>query len=454
VTQQSDRSDVSDPSDGNEANHRREPAVNTATRREFIEKSSVAVAGSLAAMAMPRGVHAGGSDMLRIGLVGCGGRGSGAASQALQADSNVKLWAMADAFEDRLESSLSNLEKSDELAGKLDVPPDRRFVGFDAYKDVIACCDVVLLCTPPHFRPLHLKAAVEAGRHVFAEKPVAVDAPGVRSVLATCEAAKQQGLSVVSGLCLRYDNGFRQAIRRIHDGAVGEVHTLQANDYRGGIWVKPRQPGWSDMMWQMRNWYYFTWLSGDFNVEQHVHFLDVCAWAMKDDYPVKAVGMGGRVARTGPEFGHIYDHFSVVYEWAGGAKLFANCRQHVGCKNDMSAHIAGAKGRAQLAERKRGMAIKSTDGDWVFTGPENNLYQQEHDELFASIRTGKPINNGEYMAKSTLLAIMGRMSAYTGREITWEMAMNSQEDLSPPSYDWDAALPVPAVAVPGQTKFM
>ena len=423
------------------------------TRRRFLEGSSVAVVGTLAALALPPVVHAAGSDLIKVGLIGCGGRGSGAAAQALKADAHVKLWAMADAFEDRLESSLKSLANVEGTEGKIDVPPERRFTGFEAYREVIACCDVVLLCSPPQFRPMHLKAAVDAGKHVFAEKPCAVDAPGVRSVLATCQEAKQKGLSVVSGLCLRYDNSFRQTISRIHDGAVGQIHTLQANDYRGGIWVKPREPDWSDMTWQMRNWYYFTWLSGDFNVEQHVHFLDVCAWAMQDQYPVKAIGMGGRAVRTGPEFGQIYDHFSVIYEWADGAKLYSNCRQQPGCKNDLSAHVVGSRGRAQLMERKRGMFIRSDSGEGVFDGPENNLYQQEHDELFAGIRAGKPINNGEYMAKSTLLAIMGRMAAYTGQEITWDMALNSKEDLSPPRYDWDVSLPVPPVATPGVTKF-
>ena len=424
------------------------------TRRRFLEGSSTAVVGTLAALALPQAVYAAGSDLLKVGLIGCGGRGSGAAAQALKADMNVKLWAMADAFDDRVQSSLKSLENVEGTKGKLDVPPERRFAGFEAYREVIACCDVVLLCSPPQFRPMHLKAAVDAGKHVFAEKPCAVDAPGVRSVLASCIEAKKKGLSVVSGLCLRYDNSFRETIGRIHEGAVGQIHTLQANDYRGGIWVKPRQPDWSDMTWQMQNWYYFTWLSGDFNVEQHVHFLDVCAWAMKDEYPVKAIGMGGRAVRTGPEFGQIFDHFSVTYEWADGAKLYSNCRQQSGCKNDLSAHVVGSKGRAQLMERKRGMVIKSDSGEWVFSGPENNLYQQEHDELFAGIRAGKPINNGEYMAKSTLLAIMGRMAAYTGQEITWDMALNSQEDLSPPRYDWDVALPVPPVATPGMTKFI
>src|SRR5437870_4042446 len=335
-----------------------------ASRRRFLETSSLAVAGSIAALAAPNNVHAAGSEELKVGLIGCGGRGSGAASQALKADSKVKLWAMADAFEDRLDLSLNSLQKIEEVAPKLDVAKERRFVGFDAYKNVIDCCDVVLLATPPQFRPLHLAAAVAAGKHVFAEKPVAVDAPGVRRVLKICEEAKAKNLSIVSGLCLRYDYRFQETIKRIHDGQIGKIQALQANDYRGAIWVKERQSDWSDMTWQMKNWYYFTWLSGDFNVEQHVHYLDVCSW-LKGEYPVKAVGLGGRQVRTGP-----------------------------------------------------------------------------------------PINNGDYMANSTLVAIMGRMAAYTGQAITWEMAMNSQEDLTPPAYDWNVPLSVPSVAMPGVTKFV
>jgi myo-inositol 2-dehydrogenase / D-chiro-inositol 1-dehydrogenase len=207
------------------------------------------------------------------------------------------------------------------------------------------------------------------------------------------------------------------------------------------------------MLYQMRNWYNFTWLSGDFNVEQHVHFLDVCAWAMKDQYPVKAVGMGGRQVLTEPEYGQIYDHFSVTYEYADGAKLFSNCRQQPGCKNDMSTQVIGTRGHADLSERKRGTRIRGQGGNWTFDGPANEMYQAEHDELFAGIRAGNPINNGECMARSTLLAIMGRMAAYIGQEVTWEMALNSKEDLSPSQFDWDAAPPASSVAVPGQTPF-
>jgi len=427
---------------------------NTSTsRREFLGTTPAVVAGSLAALALPSSIYAGGDDTLKVGLIGCGGRGTGAAKQALNADKYVKLWAMADAFEDRLDESLRTLSKNETIADKIEVPAERRFVGFDAYKQVIACCDVVLLCTTPHFRPLHLKAAVDAGKHIFAEKPVAVDAPGVRSVLATCLEAKKKGLSVVSGLCLRDHNGFKEVVRRLQDGAIGEIVTLQANDYRGGRWSKARQPEWSDMLYQMRNWYNFTWLSGDFNVEQHVHYLDTCAWIMKEEYPVRAVGMGGRQVLTGAEYGNIFDHFSVVYEYASGAQIFSNCRQQPRCKNDMSCLIKGTKGRAKLAEYAEGQAIRTTS-DWTYSGPENDIYQTEHDRLFASIRSGKPINNGDYMAKSTLLAIMGRMAAYTGQSITWEMALNSKEDLTPASYDWKLKLPDPPVARPGETKFI
>ena len=308
-------------------------------------------------------VHAGGSDLLRVGLVGCGDRGTGAARQALAADSSVQLVAMADAFEDRLQQSLGHLKQDEKAGSKVAVAADRCFVGFDAYQKLLQSgVDVVLLCTPPHFRPMHLQAAVVAGKHIFAEKPVAVDAPGVHSVLESCKLARTKGLSVLSGLCLRYHQGFRETVNRLHDGAAGEITTLLANDYRSGRWAKPKQPSWTEMYYQMRNWYNFTWLSGDFNVEQHVHFLDVCAWIMKEQYPIKAVAMGGRQVLTGNEYGNIYDHFSVVYEYASGARLISNCRQQPGCVNDMSAHVLGTKGKAVFQERKNGLRIESSTG--------------------------------------------------------------------------------------------
>jgi predicted dehydrogenase len=420
------------------------------TRRDILK--AAAVAGTLAALPESRAAD---GDTLRVGLVGCGGRGTGAATQALSADPNVKLVALADAFEDRLQSSLSFLQADANVGSKVDVPSNRRFVGFEAFAQLIASgVDVVLLCTPPQFRPLHLRMAIDAGKHVFAEKPVAVDAPGVRSVLETCKRAKEKNLSVVSGLCLRYDSGFRETVARIQDGAIGEIRALLANDYRSGRWNKPKEPGMSEMTYQMRNWYNFTWLSGDFNVEQHVHHLDVCSWLMREQYPIKAIAMGGRQVLTGPEYGQIYDHFSVTYEYADGARMFSNCRQQPHCKDDMSMQVLGTRGQANLSERRKGLWIRGSKGDWSYDGAKNQMYQAEHDELFAAIRAGKPINNGEYMARSTLLAIMGRMAAYTGQEVTWDMAMNSKEDLSPARYHWDAPPPPSAVAIPGQTPFV
>jgi predicted dehydrogenase len=428
------------------------PALRPLNRRQFLKQSSLALAAGAAAV--QPGNLAGPvpeDQILRVGLVGCGGRGTGAAAQALMADSKVRLTALGDAFEDRLRGSLATLQKQPEIAGKIDVPEERFFVGFDAYRDVIEHSDVVLLATPPHFRPAHIEAAVAAGRHIFAEKPVAVDAPGIRRVLAACEEARKKKLSVVSGLALRYSYGYQELMQKLRQGAIGEIRALQANDFRGPLWVRKRAPGWSDMEYHMRNWYYFTWLSGDFNVEQHVHMLDVCSWVMQDEYPVKAYGTGGRQVRVEPEYGNIYDHHAVIYEYANGTRLFAVCRQMHGCMNDISTLVTGAKGNAVLSHR---LLEISADSRWRFDGERNNAQQTELDELFASIRTGEPIDNGDYMTKSTLMAIMGRMATYTGQAITWEQALHSKEDLSPSSYDWDAQPPVSEIAIPGQTRFV
>jgi len=419
-------------------------------RRQFLKQSSLAVVGgTLATRPVTAQNRTSPGDLLRIGLIGCGGRGTGAAAQALSADPNVRLVAMADGFRDRLESSLATLKKEPALSNRLDVPESRRFDGFDGYLKVIEQSDVVLLTSPPHFRPIHLEAAVNAGKHVFAEKPVAVDAPGVRRVLKACDEARRKNLSIVSGLQMRYSEGHREIVRRLHVGALGQIRALQANDYRGPIWVKPREPAWTDMEYHMRNWYYFTWLSGDFNVEQHVHILDLCAWIMNDQYPVRAYGTGGRQVRTGPDHGNIFDHHSVTYEFANGAKLFATCRQMSGCMNDISTHVMGDQGVASFSQRA--LQIDTADR-WTYRGEPTNAQQVEHDAFFASIRAGKPINNGTYMSHSTLMAIMGRMATYTGQVISWEQALNSQEDLSPEGYTWEAAPPVSTVAVPGVTR--
>jgi predicted dehydrogenase len=427
----------------------------TLSRRQFLKTSSAALVGGAVTLAPPlhaqAGAPTGGSpgETLRIGLIGCGGRGTGAAAQALAGDPYVKLVALGDAFQDRLQNSLETLRKQADIKAKIDVSDTRCFVGFDAYQRVIEASDVVLLATPPHFRPMHLQAAIDAGRHVFAEKPVAVDAAGVRKVLAACETARKKKLAVVSGLAMRYSNGHREFVKQIHQGALGELRALQANDYRGPLWVKPRQPGWTDMEYHMRNWYYFTWLSGDFNVEQHVHLLDLCSWILGDQYPVRAYGTGGRQVRTGPDYGNIFDHHAVVYEYANGVKLFATCRQMPGAASDISTHVMGEKGTASLGSRNIEI---NTDTRWTYRGEKNNSMQTEHDELFASIRRGEPLNNGEYMSKSTLLAILGRMATYTGQAVTWEQALNSQENLAPDRYAWDAQPPESKIAIPGVTK--
>ncbi len=419
-------------------------------RREFLKSGAALVGGSLAMnIGLQSGVHAAGSDVIKVGLVGCGGRGTGAASQALNADPNTVLVAMGDAFPDRLETSLNSLKKQP-VGNRIQVDDSRKFTGFDCYKHVIEASDVVLLASPPHFRPAQLKAAIEAGKHVFAEKPVAVDAPGVRSVIESCKKAKEKNLSVVSGLCWRYDHGMRATFEQIHQGAAGEIVAMQCSYNTGTLWNHPRKPEWSDMEWQVRNWLYFTWLSGDFNTEQHVHSLDKMAWAMKDEPPVRCSGTGGRQTRTAPEYGNVYDHMAVVYEYANGVKAFARCRQQDGCTNDVTDHVFGTKGRVDIFKHR----IESLSGDliWKFDGEKGNMYQTEHNELFVAIRSGNPINNGEYMAKSTLLGIMGRMSVYTGKSITWEQAYNSTEDLTPPKYEW-GPISVPPIATPGVTPF-
>jgi predicted dehydrogenase len=413
--------------------------------------STATVAGTALAsqLGFASGVHAGGSDTLRVGLIGCGGRGTGAAGQALNADANVQLIAMGDVFADRLRGSLATLKSDEAIASKVQVPDDHCFTGFDAYKQVLATpIDVVILATPPHFRPMQLKAAVEAGKHIFCEKPVAVDAPGVRSVIASCAEAKKRNLSLVSGLCYRYENSKRETMKRVHDGAVGEIVAIHTNYNMGYLWNKPRQKNWTEMEFQLRNWLYFTWLSGDHNVEQHVHSLDKCAWAMKDEYPVRAVGLGGRQVRTGPEYGNIFDHHAVVYEYPSGVKVFSYCRQQKGCDNDVSDYVMGTLGTCDVQKH----AIHGKN-EWRHKGEKEDMYQNEHNALFAGIRAGKPIHNGDYMTKSTLMAIMGRMATYTGKVITWDMAMDSQQDLTPARYEF-GPMPVPPVAKPGTTKYL
>jgi predicted dehydrogenase len=429
---------------------------NFTSRREFL-KTSALVGGVLAAPAILPGkiFAAENSETLRIGLIGCGGRGSGAASQALSADKNVALVAMGDAFEDRLENSLKNLRTSH--PNKVTVTPEKCFVGLDAYQKVIdSGVDVVILATPPGFRPAHLKAAVGAGKHIFCEKPMATDAAGVRSVLASAEEAQQKKLSLVAGFCYRYNNGVRAIMQQIHDGAIGEIRALYTTYNTGYVWSPfPRQPDWTDMKYQVKNWYYYTWLSGDHITEQAVHSLDKMAWAMKDVPPVKCVAHGGRQVRSAAEFGNIFDHFSVVYDYPNGVRGFHFSRQQNGCFNDNSDYFMGSDGLAHIVRAFSGPFVVKGKANWRFKEDKpSDMYQNEHDELFASIRNGKPINDGVRMAHSTLIAIMGRMAAYTGQEVTWEQALNSKEELLPQQMTWEAPVSVLPVAMPGETKLV
>lgn len=422
------------------------------SRRDFLLTSLAAVAAS--GIGRVPGAWAAGSDTLRVGLVGCGGRGTGAAADALAAAPGVKLVAMGDAFRDRLESAKSELAKKPEIAALVDVPPERSFVGLDAYQKVLAAdIDYVILATPPGFRPEHLKAAVAAGKHIFTEKPVAVDGPGIRTVLAAYEEAKRRKLGVGAGTQRRHGNGYRETMRRIHDGAIGEIVAARCYWNQGGLWNKARQPEWTDLEWQMRNWLYFTWLSGDHIVEQHVHNLDVVNWALKG-HPVSAHGMGGRQVRTGPEYGHIFDHFAIDYEYPGGVHVQSLCRQMRGCEGRVAEDLVGTLGTCHTAQDAKRYVISGRNA-WTFTDKPNDAYLQEHIDLIASIRAGEPINELRDVAESTLTAILGRMSAYTGKSVTWEQALGSQESLVLPSAQlaW-GPMPVPPVAQPGKTELV
>lgn len=425
------------------------------TRRDFLKASSVAAAAGIVAphLSFPARGFAANSDTLKVGLVGCGGRGTGAAAQALRADKNVVLHALADVFEDHLQHSLATLRKDREISDRVRVTPETSFVGLDAYQKLIDTVEVVLLATPPGFRPLHLKAAVAAGRHVFCEKPMATDAPGVRSVLASVEAARKKNLAIVAGFCWRYDFARREFFRRVHDGALGEIKAIYATYYTSPVKPMPapdqRRPGMTDLEWQLRNWYNFVWLCGDGLVEQCVHSIDKMAWAKKDVPPIKCVATGGRQIPN--HEGNIYDHICAVYEYEDGALGFVGQRQISGCYNQNADYLLGSRGNGFIGTRYPQPTITG-ENPWRYRGPPNDMYQTEHNELFASIRAGRPINDGVWMAHSTLLAIMGRTAAYTGQEVTWEQALNSQEKLVPEELDWNMKLPVAPMAMPGRTK--
>jgi predicted dehydrogenase len=424
----------------------------TASRRQFLKISGAVAVGSLLAGPLSPHPFAQNTDTLRVGLIGCGGRGTGAANQALHADPNVVLTAMGDAFSDRLQGSLNELKR--QVPDRVKVQEDHCFVGLDAYQKVLSSdIDVVLLATPPGFRPLHFKAAIAAGKHVFCEKPMATDSPGLRSVMATAEEAKKKKLAVVAGFCWRYDYARREFYKRVHGGAIGDVRAVYATYLTAPVKPMPpadkRPAGMSDVEWQLRNWYNFVWLCGDGLVEQACHSIDKIAWAMNDVLPVRAVATGGRQI---PNYeGNIYDHIDVFYEYESGVRGFMAQRQISGCYNDNSDYLMGATGFASI---KSGRPTIFGAERWRYSGPNPDMYQVEHNELFASIRKGEPINDGVRMCNSTMMALMGRTAAYTGQEITWEQAMNSEDKLVPENLTWDMKLPPAPMAMPGRTRFV
>ena len=422
------------------------------TRRTFVRGATVAV-GALATgcatsnRIKPAGSLIPGDAPIRIGLIGCGGRGTGAAGQALKADPGVVLYAMGDAFPDRLTSSRGHLEK--QFSDRVDVPEARQFSGFDAYQKVIdSDVDMVILTTPPHFRPEHFKAAVAGGKHIFMEKPMAVDGSGVRSVLNDAKTARAKNLNVMGGFCWRYNLPNRACYKRIHNGAIGDVTCVHSTYLTAPLGTKPRQEGWSDMEWQLRNWQHFNWLSGDHIAEQACHAIDKINWAKGDVPPAKAIALGGRQMRESPESGNIYDHFSVMYVYDDGSRCFHDCRQMPGCWNDNTEYLIGTHGNCYVNSWGPNQEIKGSH-PWSYDGPNPNMYQVEHDELFQAIRgTRGRIDDVDQMMGSTLMSIMGRMSAYSGRAVEWDEAMESEERLGPVTYAL-GDLPTPPVSVPG-----
>lgn len=421
--------------------------IQPASRRDIL-KTGALLAGAPAFLKAQTAAKA-----IKVGLVGCGGRGTGAAAQALKADDYSELTAMADIDLPQIEKSIETLKGV--VGPKVKVETANMFTGLDAYQKLLdSGVDVVLLATPPGFRPAHLRAAIQANKHVFCEKPVAVDAPGVRDVIETAKLAKEKNLSMVSGFCWRYSNYIRTTFEQVHSGKIGDIVAYYATYYTSPVKPMPpedtRPAGMSDVEWQIRNWYNFGWLSGDSLVEQAIHSVDKIAWAFHDKPPISCVAVGGR--QIPAHGGNIYDHFEVNYLYPNNVRAFIANRQIEGCYNENADYIMGTKGVCTIG---RG-PIPRIEGQetWQFEGQKVDMYQAEHDALFASIRNNKPINDGERQATSTLLGIMGRMAAYTGQSITWDQAMNSQERLFPEKLEWEMSLPVAPMARPGVTKFV
>jgi myo-inositol 2-dehydrogenase/D-chiro-inositol 1-dehydrogenase len=426
------------------------------TRRDFLKVSTgVASAAALGALGLQHRVYAAGSDVIRVGMIGCGGRNSGAADQALTADKGARLVAMCDIFMDRVKAVRGILKngKPDQVT----VDDDHCFAGFDGYKHVIEASDVVVIANAAKFHPHHALSAIQAGKHVFVEKPHGIDPLGMKVMQQAADLAKQKGLCLVSGLHSRYHTGYAETVQRIHDGAIGDVVAIEENFLRAPYGVIDRKPGLSEVQWQCSTQYHFRWLSGDDVVQSLVHNLDRARWVMRDQIPVKCHGLGGRSSMTEPLYGDVFDHHSVVYEFENGVPIYAFCRTTTGCYDESSSIVLGSKGKADIL----GCRI-SGETNWRWTG-KSDPYQREHDVLFAAVRSGKPVNNGEYMVPSTMICVMGQLSCYTGKEVTLEQIKKSDyhyppkpqdchDDMEPPvKVEANGSYPVP---LPGRTQMI
>lgn len=441
----------------NEASNRR----SRATRRDFLKTTAVAASSAVATQLRLPTVHAGGSDPIKVGLIGCGNRGRGAAENVLSAAPGVQVVALGDTFAGPLKEACQRLttfaqkKEIKDRGNAVDLPESRCFVGLDAYEKVIGCSEVnyIILATPPGFRPIHLQAAVAAGKNTFAEKPVAVDGTGIRKVLAAYEEAKKKNLAIGAGTQRRHQRAYLETLKRIRDGAIGELVGGRCYWNQGTNWKRLAKPGETDVAYQIRNWYGFPWLSGDHIVEQHVHGADVLNWAF-GTHPVAAVGMGYRVPRD-PGFGPIFNFFAIDLEYPKGIHALSMCRQIDKCYNDVAEYLVGTKGTSHT---DAGAKIFTLNGEKIYTPQQarkhRDPYVQEHTDLIESIRSGKPLNELKQVAESTLTAIMGRMSAYTGQRVSWEQALSSKEDLMPKELTWDTPVAVAPVAMPGKTPLL
>lgn len=408
-----------------------------ATRRDFLRRSAAfAASGAVAPLTLDRGAHAAGRDVIRIGLIGCGGRGTEAALNAMNAGQDVRLVALADIFAERIQACRAQLAQA--RPDQVELADGRCYVGFDAYQHVLASgVDAVLIAPCSHFIPAILKAAIDAGKHVFCEKPHGIDMPGLKVAMAATEAAKQKGLNVVSGLCWRYDPGVRETMQRVHDGAIGDIVAIQSNYLSSPYIVRERRAGQSEIDYQMWNWYHFNWLSGDQTAQQLVHSLDKASWALGDRPPRRVYGMGGRQTALDSKYGDQFDHHAVVFEYDQGARVFGFTRDQTECYRDTNDYLLGTKGRCNLLNYR----IEG-ETNWRYEKPRQNMYDLEHRALFDAIRAGTPINNGPYMCLSSALAIAAQIACYTGEMLLWEDAMKSQRSFALPRYGWDVEPPV------------